>query len=76
MFTPYTIGGAITPSDTVAHGKPMRALYVGGAGNVVMVNPDGSTVTLIGALAGNVYPLICKRINATSTTATNLVALW
>ena len=49
--------------------------YVGGAGVVVAVWPDGSTSSLT-ATAGSVLPLRLIRVNSTSTTATLLVALY
>lgn len=68
---------AVTPSDTVAFTQGVtRGVYVGGAGNMVCVKEDGTTVTFTGVLAGVVYPIRCKRINSTSTTATSLVALF
>tara|TARA_Y100000310_G_C20193860_1_gene583725 strand:+ start:330 stop:596 length:267 start_codon:yes stop_codon:yes gene_type:complete len=65
---------AITPHDTTNEEFVIEELYVGGAGNVVLVLMNDDTVTLTGALAGHRYPYQAKRINSTSTTATNLVA--
>ena len=65
---------AITPSDTVDADHVIEQVYVGGAGNFVAVLMDGSTVTFTGALAGHIYPVRCRRINNTSTTATAMVA--
>lgn len=76
---------AVTPSDTVAIGettagdgnaKAPKALYVGGAGNLVAVQPDGRVVTFTGVPAGSVLPITVTRVNATSTTATAIVALY
>lgn len=67
---------AITPSDSVDFQKMVRYIYVGTSvtGNIVLVNNDGSTVTFVsvpqGALLG---PFNARRVNATGTTATNLV---
>ena len=66
---------AITPSDSVAISSPCRGVYVGGAGNVAIVTPAGSVVTFANAVAGSILPVECVRINATNTTATNLVGL-
>ena len=67
---------AVTPSDThPIKGGPARALYVGGAGNVVALNENGVAVTFVGVPAGAVLPIATSRVNATSTTATNLIAL-
>lgn len=66
---------AVTPSntDTIA---PCRALYVGGAGNLVVVTVDGNQVTFSGAVAGTVIPVQVVQVRSTSTTATNIVALY
>ena len=70
---------AITPSDTVnftdVQQQEMVGLYVGGAGNAVIVMGDDTTITLSGLLAGTIYPMRCKRINSTNTTATLLRGL-
>lgn len=71
----YTFREAITTSDTVDAPHVIEAVYVGGNGNFVAVGMDGETVTFTGALAGHTYPVRARRINSTSTTATNLVAL-
>lgn len=70
---------AVTKSDTddvekLGNAYP-RALWVGGAGNVVMVAPDGRSATLSGVAAGTLLPLRFKRIGA-STTATLMVAIY
>lgn len=65
----------ITTSDTVDLPWVTQAVWVGGAGNVVAVMPNGQTGTFTGVPAGNTLPIMARRINATLTTATNLVAL-
>lgn len=80
----YNRGVNITPSDTVNFDgstgtvtRPMLAdaVYVGVAGvlSVVLENGDVMPFTV---QAGYVLPMRCIRINATSTTATQLVALY
>lgn len=73
----------VTPSDTVNIVPPpdrvppvTSALYVGGAGDIVAVRQDGTAVTFKAAIAGTIIPIGVIRVNATSTTATNLVALY
>jgi len=75
-------GVAVTPADNTRI-NTTRAVYVGGAGNLVVKFADvtdptaaGNTVTLTGVLAGVIYPLQVNCINSTSTTATNIVALY
>ena len=66
---------AVTPSDSVDFDTICRAIYVGGAGNVVAVRHDGTAVTFTAVPAGTVLPIAVRRINSTSTTATAIVAL-
>jgi hypothetical protein len=65
----------ITGSDTVdLPGGVTDAIYVGGAGNIVAI--VGGTTSTIAAVAGAILPLAVSRVNATSTTATGLKALY
>jgi len=67
---------AVTPSDTIDDPNgPFKAIYVGSAGNIVIVGIDNVAVTFVGALAGSILPLIGRRINSTNTTASSLVAI-
>lgn len=67
---------AVTPSDATnfVQGK-CRALYVGGAGNVVAV-VGGTAVTFTAVPAGSTLWIGATRVNSTSTTATAIVALY
>lgn len=75
---PYTKGDAVTPSDTVdvAGVGLIRAVYVGGAGTLAVrfSRAPTTTVTLTVA-AGAILPIRPKRVMATGTTATGVVAL-
>ena len=73
--SPFNQWQAITTSDTVDLPFITQAVWVGGAGNVVAVMQSGVTGTFTGVTAGAVLPIAARRINASSTTATNLVAL-
>jgi hypothetical protein len=67
---------AITPHDvTDISGGYVRAIWVGGDGNIAVVPLDGTVVTLVGAKAGSLIPIACTRVNSTNTTATNLVGI-
>lgn len=66
---------AVAPSDTVNFTTPARSLYIGGAGNVVVVAPDASVVTFVGVPVGTILPVQATRVNLTGTTATNIVGL-
>ena len=72
----YERGVAITPHDSNSQpGLPCRALFVGGAGALAVIDGSGAAVTLTGVVAGTVLPLEVSRVKATGTTATNIVAL-
>ena len=51
-------------------------IYVGVTGNVVVETSGGDVETFVGVPAGMILPVNIKRVNATSTTATNIIALW
>ncbi len=67
---------AIVPHDTNELTAVTRAIWVGGAGNIVVVTSGGDTVTLTGALVGTVINVRVKIVKATDTTATFLVGLY
>ncbi len=67
---------AVIPSDTQMLSYPCRALYIGGAGNVSGVTFEGNDVTFYGLVGGSILPVQFVQIQATGTTATNLVALY
>jgi hypothetical protein len=76
----YTLFKAITLSDTVDILTGLTdAIYVGtkgSTGTIVAVMEDGTTGTFVGVTAGTIYPLRVRRINNTTTDASNLVALY
>jgi hypothetical protein len=67
---------AITPHNTNPLTKPTRCVFVGGAGNLKVTMMDGSEVTFTGILAGSFVPIQCRIVQATGTTATNLVGMY
>jgi hypothetical protein len=65
---------AYTASDSTNFtGSPSRGIYVGTGGTVVLVDTDGTTCTVPNVPSGIVLPVVAKRINATTTTATGFV---
>lgn len=67
---------AITPHDTNDLTDITRGLFVGTGGNVSLILADDSVAVLFKNVpAGVVLPLRVKRVRATNTTATDLVAL-
>lgn len=72
--SPAVAYSAITPADADL-ARPIRAFYVGGAGDITLTSPAGNVVTLVGLLAGVVYPFAAVRISATGTSASNIVGI-
>ncbi len=71
---PAEEGVAVTTSDTVNLVSPARALWVGVKGNVsVEMIGLGTAIVFVGAQG--LLPVSVTRVNATLTTATNIVAL-
>jgi len=78
VTTPAAHAEAITPADTDLDNFT-RSIYVGGAGNLAvrMAGDEGDTDVVFSSVpAGSVLPIRVKQIRTTSTTATNIVAIW
>lgn len=71
----FDVAVAVTPSDATdfSQGKT-RALYVGVAGDVVAI--VGGVAITFKAMPVGIHNIGCTRVNSTSTTATNMVALY
>lgn len=69
---------AVTPDDSNNLPQACRAIYVGGAGNVAITGQDDADgqKTTFAVTAGQILPVMAKRIFANGTTATGLVALY
>lgn len=67
---------AVTPSDStnLANGD-CRAIYVGVSGDITLDTPNQTSV-LFKAVPVGILPVVTRRVRATGTTATNLVALY
>lgn len=75
LMTPADDGFAITPHDTNDLARTPRSIYVGGAGNIVLVTFKGTELTFNGLAAGSVLPVRANKVKSTGTTATGLVGL-
>jgi len=65
----------VTPSDSTNFSRIVRQLYVGNTGNIAVVNNDNSVTTFVNVPQGYIVgPFNIVRINATNTTASNIVA--
>ena len=66
---------AVTPNDSVDLDQHTRGLYIGTAGTIRVTHIDDSQVTNYPVtVAGYVYPWAVKRVHATGTTATGIIA--
>jgi hypothetical protein len=65
---------AITKSDTTIF-RTTRALYVGGAGTIVVTMNSGQEATFAGVLAGTILPIQVIQVKD-ATSATSLLALY
>ncbi|TRD03808.1 hypothetical protein FJV76_14315 [Mesorhizobium sp. WSM4303] len=65
-------GAAIVKSDSTV--VAFDAIYVGGAGDVVVKTYAGDTLTFTAPPVGTIIPIRCNRVMA-ATTATLLVGL-
>ncbi len=73
----YEKATAITPADTTI-AETFHAIYVGsigGGANLAVRMVNGQTVTLVGVVAGTIYPIAVDRVMSTNTTASSLVGL-
>ena len=66
---------AVTPND-LTDIPTTRGLYLGGGGNLAVIMSNGDAVTFIAMQAGVPIPYSVKRVKATGTTATNIIATY
>lgn len=77
LLEPAARCAAVTPDDGADLASNTRALMVSVAGDVVVdFVTTGASVTLTGLQPGIAYPFRVKRVRATGTTATGILALW
>lgn len=76
-WAPATRLVAITKSDsTDLTDNKIRALWVGGAGDVaVLAIGDSAAVTLSAVPAGSIVPVMVKKVMSTNTSASLIVGL-
>lgn len=73
---PAGYADAVTPSDTVNLAQDARALYVGVGGNITVFLIDNTAVLFANVPAGFILPVRARRVNATGTTASSIVAMY
>ena len=68
---------SITPNDSADLSVVCRSLFISGAGDVsVILANDSSSVLFKNVPAGTVLPVFAKRVEATLTTATDILGLY
>lgn len=76
LDSPAAHAAVVVPNNTTNLASDTRAIFVGGAGNINLRTVGGEDVLFTGVVAGTVLPIRARRIYATNTTATNMVAMW
>lgn len=77
MVDSFNYWGPITPSNTVDLAKVPVGIMVGGSGDVAAVMQNNAVpMVFTGVPAGTWLPIAVRRVNATGTTATGLVAFY
>jgi hypothetical protein len=71
---PAVYAEAVTPSDTDDLVAVSRALYIGGAGDVVVTMLGGGDVTFKAVPVGTILPIRVSRVKA-ATGATYIISL-
>lgn len=64
----------ITPNDSADLEKRVKALYVGGEGDIAVVDKEGTEVIYQNVFG--ILPVRAVRIRSTGTTATNIIGLY
>lgn len=72
---PASFAEVVTPSDSVDLKNISREVYVGTAGNVSVAMAGGGIVVFKNVPAGQSLPVRVTRVNATNTTASDIVAM-
>lgn len=72
----YQKAAAVTPSNTVDLDPVASALYVGVAGNITVDLEGGGTGILLKSVPVGILKMRIKRVYASGTAATDMVALW
>ncbi len=73
---PISNGAAVTPNDSTDLTTSSRALWIGTGGDINLTTVDGTTLLLKNVPSGTMLPVRAARVRSTSTTASDIVALW
>jgi hypothetical protein len=73
---PCTNAVAVTTSDTAYLPAVTRKVYVGTGGALAVLMRGGGVVTISNVPSGTTLDIQVKRVMATNTTATSIIAFW
>lgn len=77
LTSPARNSFSVIPDDASDLVTTCRALFIGGAGNIsVILADDSSSLVFKNIPAGTVMPIAVKRVEATLTTATDILGLY
>lgn len=76
LIAPITNAVAVTPHNTNELEFVTRALYVGTGGDVKVAMADSGEVTFVTVPTGTTLAIRVKKVFATGTDASDIVALW
>ena len=65
----------VTPDDVADLPRVAKSLHVGTGGDIRVVTVDNDDVVIPGVASGSILPVQVKKVFATSTTASGIVAL-
>lgn len=74
-YPSYKNATAVTPNDT-NYIAVTDGIFIGGAGNLNVEMANGSTALFTAPTVGTYLPISVRKVLATNTTATNIVALY
>jgi hypothetical protein len=69
----------VVPNDVSDLSPCARGLYIGVSGDLVVLmggDSDGVSVTFKNVASGTLMPIVVRRVLATGTTATNIIAAY
>lgn len=67
---------SITPSDTIMLAKITVAVWIGGEGDMSVLMSDDTSEIIKGIVGGTLLPCRVKRVNATGTTASDILGWY
>ena len=75
LESPGAAAAQVLPSDAADLSVSSRALYIGTGGDLQITTVSGSVVSLKNVPVG-ILPLRVRRVHATGTSASDIVAVW